>query len=166
MTATKQTNGETQILDPGDVPVRRGSSYPAPYDAPVAGREKQALGDGLGLRNFGVNLVRLKPGDWSAQRHWHTRQDEFVYVLEGELTLVTDAGERVLAPGMAAGFPAGNGDGQHLINRTDAEAVYLEVGDRLPGDSVDYPDIDMRVENRAERKRFTNKKGEPYEGEL
>ena len=166
MTTTKSTQHETNILNPGDVPVKRGSSYPAPYDEPVAAREKRALGDALGLRNFGVNLVRLKPGDWSAQRHWHTRQDEFVYVLEGELTLVTDAGERALSPGMVAGFPAGNGDGHHLINRSESDAVYLEVGDRLPGDAVDYPDIDMRVENQAERKRFTNKKGEPYGGEL
>ena len=166
MATTKLTQGETIVLDPGDVPVKRGSSYPPPYDKPVAGREKQALGDALGLRNFGVNLVRLKLGDWSAQRHWHARQDEFVYILEGEVTLVTDAGERVLAPGMAAGFPAGNGDGHHLLNRSEAVAAYLEVGDRLPGDAVDYPDIDMRVENSAERKRFTNKKGEPYGGEL
>jgi uncharacterized cupin superfamily protein len=161
MTTTKLTSGETSVLNPREVPIRQGSSYPAPYDEQVAGREKRKIGDALGLRNFGVNIVRLGPGAWSAQRHWHTRQDEFVYILEGELTLVADGGETALGVGMVAGFPAGNGDGHHLVNRTDVAALYLEVGDRMPGDDVDYPDIDMRVENNAEIKRFTNKKGEP-----
>ena len=160
MTKAKISHGETRILDPADVPVR-GTTYPAPYDEQVAGREKRKVGNALGLRNFGVNFVRLKPGAWSSQRHWHTRQDEFIYILEGEVTLVTDAGEALLSPRMVAGFPAGNGDGHHLVNRSESDAVYLEVGDRLPGDEVDYPDIDMRVENMAEVKRFTNMKGEP-----
>ena len=165
MTAMKLARGETRIIDPGDVPVRRGSSYPAPYDEPVAGREKRALGDALGLRNFGVNLVRLKPGGWSAQRHWHTRQDEFVMVLEGELTLVTEIGEQVLGPGMAAGFPAGAADGHHLVNRTDKPAVYLEVGDRAPGDDVVYPDVDLALPHSPGDHgphSFTHKDGTPY----
>lgn len=161
MVATKLTPGETTILNPAEVPVRPGTTYPAPYHEEIAGREKRKVGNALGLRNFGVNFVRLKPGAWSSQRHWHTRQDEFVYVLEGELTLVTDAGETALGAGMVGGFPAGSGDGHHLVNRTEVDALYIEVGDRLPGDDVDYPDIDMRVENNAEIKRFTNKKGEP-----
>lgn len=165
MTAAKPGPGGAKQMNPHDVAVKRGSSYPAPFDKEVAAREKRALGDALGLRNFGVNLVHLKPGAWSAQRHWHTRQDEFVYVLEGELQLVTDAGESTLRPGMVAGFPAGNGDGHHLVNRSGQEATYLEVGDRLPGDAVDYPDIDLRVENNAEQHRYTNKRGEPYGGE-
>ena len=106
-------------LDPESVTPRRGSMYPAPFGEPLAGREKRALGDPLGLTQFGVNLATLRAGGWSSQRHWHENEDEFVYVLEGEMTLVTDVGETVLRPGMAAGFPAGNPDGHHLINRTD-----------------------------------------------
>ena len=105
-------------LDPQTVPPRRGSSYPAPFRAAVEVREKRPLGDALGLSQFGVNLVELPPGCWSAQRHWHTHEDEFVYVLDGELTLVTDGGEQVLRPGMAAGFPAGKPDGQRFMKKT------------------------------------------------
>lgn len=105
-------------IDPKSVPVRIGSSvYPKQFRKPVEGRSKQALGDAVGLRNFGVNLTRLAAGAWSSIRHWHTRQDEFIYVLEGEITLVTDDGEQVLGPGMVAGFPAGTPNGHHLINR-------------------------------------------------
>jgi uncharacterized cupin superfamily protein len=150
-------------LDPQSVPARRGSSYPEPFRAQVEGRTKRALGDAVGLSQFGVNLVELQPGCWSAQRHWHTHEDEFVYVLEGELTLVTDAGEQVLRAGMAAGFPAGTPDGHHLINRTDRPAVYLEVGTRHEDvDEVDYPDIDMAVRQHGGRRMFVRKSGEPY----
>jgi uncharacterized cupin superfamily protein len=150
-------------LDPRTVPPRRGSSYPAPFRAAVEARAKRALGDATGLTQFGVNLVELPPGCWSAQRHWHSHEDEFVYVLDGELTLVTDAGEQVLRAGMAAGFPAGNADGHHLINRTDRHATYLEVGARREDvDEVDYPDIDMAVRQRDGRQMFVRKKGEPY----
>jgi uncharacterized cupin superfamily protein len=150
-------------LDPQTVPPRRGSSYPEPFRAAVEGRAKHALGDATGLTQFGVNLVELPPGCWSAQRHWHTHEDEFVYVLGGELTLVTDAGEQVLRAGMAAGFPAGTPDGHHLINRTDRPAVYLEVGARREDlDEVDYPDIDMAVRQGPHGQHFVKKTGEPY----
>jgi uncharacterized cupin superfamily protein len=117
-------------LDPTSVQPRRGGIYPASFGDPLAGREKRALGDQLDLTQFGVNLVTLTPGAWSSQRHWHKNEDEFIYILEGEVTLVTDDGERILGPGMAAGFPAGKTDGHHLINRTDCAALYLEVGSR------------------------------------
>ena len=150
-------------LDPQAVSPRRGSSYPAPFRAAVEGRQKRPLGDATGLSQFGVNLVELPPGCWSAQRHWHTHEDEFVYVLEGELTLVTDVGEQVLRAGTAAGFPAGTPDGHHLINRTDRTAVYLEVGTRREDvDEVDYPDIDMAVRQQGGRQIFVRKSGEPY----
>ncbi len=149
-------------FDPMDVAARTGSSYPAPFQAVCATRIKRALGDAVGLTRFGVNLVHLNPGDWSAQRHWHSHEDEFVYVLEGEVTLVTDAGEQVLAPGMAAGFPAGVEDGHCLVNRSSAVAVYLEVGDRSREDRVRYPDIDLIAETHDGGRRFTNRKGESY----
>jgi len=150
-------------LDPQTVPARRGSSYPAPYQAEVADRAKRPLGDATGLTQFGVNLVELPPGCWSSQRHWHSHEDEFVYVLDGELTLVTDGGEQVLGPGMAAGFPAGRPDGHHLINRTDRPATYLEVGTRRDEvDEVDYPDIDMAVRVLGGEQTYVRKNGEPY----
>ena len=122
-----------------DAPLRaKASGYPEQFRARVAGREKRPLGDHFGLRNFGVNLTRLAPGAESSLLHRHSRQDEFVYVLEGEPTLVTDEGEVLLAPGMCAGFPAG-GRAHHLANRTDCDVVYLEVGDRTPGDQGSYP---------------------------
>ena len=151
-------------LDPMTLPARTGSSYPAPYDADCADREKRALGDALGLTRYGVNLVRLAPGCWSAQRHWHAQEDEFVYILEGTATLVTDGGEQTLGPGMVAGFPGGREDGHHLINKSDATLVYLEVGDRPAADDCHYPDIDLHIEDGKGRHPgiFTNKKGEPY----
>lgn len=132
-------------FDPMTVEPRIGTSYPAEHAAACAGRIKRRLGDHGGLRNFGVNHVTLPPGCASALRHWHTREDEFVMVLSGELTLVTDAGEQVLGPGMCAAFPAARADGHALVNRSGAEASYIEVGDRIEGDEVDYPDVDMQV---------------------
>ena len=124
---------------------RVGSGYPAPFDRPCRERIRQALGDAAGLTQFGINLLRLPPGAWSSQRHWHTCEDEFVYVLAGELVLVTDAGEETLRVGDCAGFKAGAADGHHLQNRTNSEALILEVGSRQPdADVVDYPDIDLR----------------------
>ena len=150
-------------LDPATVAARVGSVYPEPFRDAVAGRAKRALGDRLGLTEFGVNLVELPPGCWSSQRHWHSHEDEFVYVLDGEATLVTDAGEQVLGPGMAAGFPAGVRDGHHLINRTDRPVTYLEVGTRMPGrDEVVYPDIDMELRQRSGGRRYVRRNGEPY----
>jgi uncharacterized cupin superfamily protein len=149
-------------LDPQSLAPRLGSAYPAPFGDPLAGREKRALGDALHLTQFGVNLVTLAPGSWSSQRHWHANEDEFVYVLEGEVTLVTDAGEQTLRPGMAAGFPAGNADGHHLINRSEKLALYLEVGTRAKTEEAHYSDIDM-IARKVERGFiFTRKNGEPY----
>ena len=159
----KQTIPMPPALEPMSVPAQVGSTtYPEAFWALVAGRHRRALGDAVGLKNFGVNLVRLDPGAASSQRHWHTKEDEFVYVLEGEATLVTNAGEQTLGPGTAAGFPAGSADGHHLINRTDGDVIYLEVGDRITGDEVDYPDIDMRRGHIAGKATFTRKDGTPY----
>ncbi|MSO77928.1 MAG: cupin domain-containing protein [Alphaproteobacteria bacterium] len=154
---------EPPFTDPKSLPSRRGTTvYPGKLSEPVAGRNKTALGDALGLQNFGVNLVRLEPGAASALRHWHTRQDEFIYVLAGEITLVTDAGAQVLAPGTIAGFPAGVANGHHLVNRSARDATYLEVGDRMPGDAVRYPDDDLVGEGTRAGYRFTHKDGTPY----
>jgi uncharacterized cupin superfamily protein len=145
-----------------DAPARMGSGYPEPFRSQVAGREKRALGDVAGLSNFGVNLVRLPPGSPSSMRHWHAREDEFVYVLEGEVVLETDAGEQVIKAGMCAGFPAGVADGHRLVNKSNAVAVYLEVGDRRFGDEVVYPDIDMHGRQTDKGFVFTRKDGTPY----
>jgi uncharacterized cupin superfamily protein len=138
------------------------SNYPEPFFSRMAGRDKRPLGDLFGLANFGVNLTRLKPGGSSSIRHAHTKQDEFVYILEGEPTLITDAGRSPLRAGMCAGFRAGNGDAHHLINETDSEVVYLEIGDRAPGDSVTYPDDDLAAERVEGGWRFVHKDGTPY----
>lgn len=160
MPATKPL--KVPALDPATLPEVESTNYPEPFRALVAGRMRRRLGDALGLRNFGVNLTRLKPGAASSQRHWHVKQDEFVYVLEGELVLVSDAGEQVLTPGMAAGFPAGKRDGHHLINRSDRDALYLEIGDRLPGDAGEYPDIDMVFRVGGGPSGYFHKDGTPY----
>jgi uncharacterized cupin superfamily protein len=149
-------------LDPMAVTPRLGSGYPKPFDAPIEGREKRALGDALDLTQFGVNLVTLAPGAWSSQRHWHVREDEFVYVLEGEVVLVTDAGEQVLGPGMAAGFPAGKADGHHLINRSGAPVLYLELGTRAHDETAHYSDVDLQARKVGGRLVYTHKNGEPY----
>ncbi|MBR0656175.1 cupin domain-containing protein [Plastoroseomonas arctica] len=135
-----------KILAARDAPPRaRPSGYPADLVAPMVGRTKHPLGDLFALTNFGVNLTRLGPGAASSLRHAHALQDEFVYILEGTPTLITDAGEALMAPGDCAGFPAGTGDAHHLVNRSDADAVYLEIGDRTKGDSATYPDNDLAV---------------------
>jgi len=149
-------------LDPKSVSPRLGSNYPAPFGEPLQGREKRALADALNLSQFGVNLVTLAPGSWSSQRHWHAHEDEFVYVLDGEVTLVTDEGEKILGPGMAAGFPAGVADGHHLINRSERPVLYLEVGTRAETEEAQYSDIDMRARKTGGRFVFTRKNGEPY----
>jgi len=130
-------------LDPGTVSEVRGSGYPEPFKTRMGDRVKRRLGDACGLTRFGVNLVTLGPGGRSALRHWHTLEDEFIYVLEGEVMLVTDAGEQTLAAGLCAGYPAGKRDGHHLVNRTGAVAVYLEIGNRIDGDNAFYPDDDL-----------------------
>ena len=150
------------IEDPTKVPGRRGTVYPAPFAQGFDGRLKRALTQALGLTQFGVNLTTLEPGAMSAQRHWHAMEDEFVYMLTGELTLVTEDGEKILKPGMAAGFPKGEANGHQLINRTRAPATYLEIGTRSSDDDVVYPDIDMLGHKRDGRYRFTHNTGEPY----
>jgi len=147
-----------------DAPLRaRASGYPEKFRARVAGRDKRPLGDLFGLTNFGVNLTRLAPGAESALRHAHARQDEFVYILEGRPTLITDEGETELEPGMCAGFKAGTGDGHHLVNRSKQYVLYLEIGDRTPGDSAVYPDEDLQVVQDAQGNwRYLHKDGTPY----
>ena len=130
-------------LDPADVPEKRGSSYPEPFRSRMGDRMKRRLGDACGLKRFGVNLVTLGPGGQSALRHWHTLEDEFVYVLSGEVVLVTNDGEQTLTPGMCAGYPGGRKDGHHFLNRSTAPATYLEIGDRTEGDNAFYPDDDL-----------------------
>jgi uncharacterized cupin superfamily protein len=146
-----------------DVPVRsKPSNDPEPFASRMAGREKRQLGDGFGLANFGVNLTRLAPGAVSALRHAHSRQDEFIYILQGRPTLHTDKGRSLLAPGMCAGFRSGTGDGHRLINETTEDVVYLEVGDRSPGDEVSYPDDDLKAVLVDGKWRFLRKDGIPY----
>ena len=151
------------IVDHKNVPESTGSNYPQQFKYAVAGRVKKRLGDAARLQNFGVNLVRLAPGSCSTLRHWHTCQDEFIYVLEGEVTLITNLGEQVLKSGMAAGFPAGDADGHHLINHTDSDVVYLEIGDRTSGDSANYPDDNLIAKSGDNGWIFTRKDGEIYE---
>jgi uncharacterized cupin superfamily protein len=143
-------------------PRPRKTLYPPQYAPSVAGREKRILGDLFGLMNFGVNLTRLEPGAMSALRHTHAKQDEFVYIVQGKPTLVTNTGETPLAPGMCAGFKAGNGDGHHLVNRTSTDVLFLEVGDRTPGDEVDYPDDDLRAVLVDGAWQMTHKDGRPW----
>ena len=146
-----------------EVEPRAGSTYPDPFRARVQGRLKRALGDLFGLDQFGVNLTELPPGAVSALRHWHSHEDEFVYILEGSPVLVTNAGETQLAPGMCAGFKAGSGDAHHLVNRSSADVVFLEVGDRSAGDTVIYPDDDIVGTITPEGTRaFTRKDGRAY----
>jgi len=151
-------------LDPSTVTARTSSAYPTEaFRRVVTGRSKRALGDALGLTTFGVNLTTLASGAASALRHWHRRQDEFVFVLEGELTLVTDEGEQVLGPGTCAGFPGGVPNGHHFVNRTSTPATYLEIGDRLPGDAAEYPDDDLRVRATSAGPKYSHKDDGPYE---
>ena len=146
-----------------DAPPRaKSSNYPEPFFSRMSRRDKRPLGDLFGLKSFGVNLTRLKPGGQSALRHAHTVQDEFVYILEGRPTLVTDAGRTALQPGMCAGFKGGTGDAHHLVNESEADVVYLEMGDRLPGDSAVYPDDDIEARRIEGRWRFVHKDGTPY----
>lgn len=145
------------------VPPRTAPSlYPEPFASRVQGREKRQLGDQFGLTNFGVNLTRLAPNAQSALRHAHSRQDEFMYILEGHPTLVTNEGRTRLAPGMCAGFKAGGGNANHLINETEEDVVYLEIGDRTPGDDAVYPDDDLLATMVDGKWRFTHKDGTAY----
>ena len=145
-------------LYPASLAPRTGSGYPEPYRSRVLPREKRALGDALGLTRIGVNLTTLMPGRESSMRHWHTHEDELIYVLEGEVTLLTDAGEQTLGPGHCAGFAAGSRDGHQFVNRSDRPAVYLEISNRDPGDEAHYPDVDLSYSGGA----FTRRDGTPF----
>ena len=145
-------------IDIEKAPIRVGSKYPEPYDVPCRQRKRFRLGAAANLTGFGVNLCRLPPGTWSSQRHWHSHDDEFICVLEGEVVLVTNSGEEVLKPGDCAGFKAGDGDGHHLQNRSHRDAVILEVGTNTPGDVAEYPEIDLRALDA----RFVHKDGRSY----
>jgi uncharacterized cupin superfamily protein len=151
-------------FDPQSVPESNATSYPPQYRAENQRRWNRRLGNHAGLSNFGVNMTRIVPGGQSSSRHWHTRQDEFVYVLSGEVVLETDAGAEIVRAGMCAGFPAGTRDGHRFVNRGETDAVLLVVGDRTPGDEVGYPDIDMHASPGPDgRYRFTRKDGTPFE---
>ena len=154
---------EKPALDPRSVNARSSSGYPQPYRSRVLPREKRALGDALGLTRIGINQTTLSPGKESSMRHWHTHEDEFVYVLEGELTLIEDGGETLLRAGDCAAFPKNTGDGHHMINRSDRMAIYLEVGSRQPDDVTTCSDIDLMSANADGR--FTHKDGTPYPGQ-
>jgi uncharacterized cupin superfamily protein len=149
-------------LNAEDVPPRRRPSvYPEPFRSRMAKRERRSLGDAFGLTNFGVNLTRLEPGGESALMHRHSKQDEFVYVLEGNPTLVTDRGEELLRPGQCVGFPKG-GLAHQLVNRSASDALYLEIGDRTPGDAADYPVDDLLARWQPGGWSFSHKDGAPY----
>ena len=146
-----------------DAPARtKPSNYPEPFASRMTGRTKRPLGDLFGLTNFGVNLTRLAPGAVSALRHWHSKQDEFVYILSGQSTLVMEEGRTALGPGMCAGFKAGTKNGHHLVNESTEDVVYLEIGDRTPGDEGAYPDDDLRAALVDGNWRFLHKNGTPY----
>jgi uncharacterized cupin superfamily protein len=147
-------------IDLAAVPVRRGCGYPPPFDAACADRTRRRLGNAGGLTDFGFNLMHLPPGTWSSQRHWHSHEDELVYVLDGELVLVEDGGETLLRAGDCAAFPKNTGNGHHLINRSDAVAVYVEVGSRSPDDLTTCSDVDMK--SASADGRFVHKDGTPY----
>jgi uncharacterized cupin superfamily protein len=138
------------------------TGYPEPFRKVVQGRSRKRLGNAAGLTQFGVNLTTLKPGAASALRHWHSSEDEFVYMLVGEVVLCEDSGEVVLRPGDAAGFKAGVADGHCLVNRSDSDAVYLEVGTRAVRETAEYPDVDLRMERDEKSARYVHKSGERY----
>jgi uncharacterized cupin superfamily protein len=150
-------------IDLSNTPTGKGTRYPAPYDEPVKARSWHKLGDAADLTHFGVNLVRLPPGTWSSQRHWHEKEDEFVYVLEGDVVLVTDAGEELFRQGDCAGFKAGVRDGHCLQNRSEKDVVLLVVGSRDDADWGEYSDIDMKFSNGrySGKGEYTRKNGDP-----
>ncbi len=152
-----------KVVDPNSVEAQSGTVYPKVHAKIVNGRAKRKLTELLGLTQFGVNVTTLAPGSASSHRHWHVAEDEFCYVLEGEITLITDAGEQVLKPGMAMGFPANDGNGHHLLNRTAKPATYLEIGTRNPIDQVTYPDVDMQATKRDHKFVVRRKDGRPFE---
>jgi uncharacterized cupin superfamily protein len=152
-------------LDPATLTPRTSSGYPEPYRSRVTPREKRALGDPCGLRKIGINHTTLPPGKESSMRHWHTHEEEFIYVISGEVVLVTDAGEQLLKAGMCAGFPAGTeqqGDGHQLVNRSNAPVVYLEISNRDPADRAHYSDVDLLYHGAGAAVTFTRKDGSGF----
>lgn len=147
-------------IDLANVPTEQGVGYPPPFAAATADRLRQRLGNAGGISDFGINLTRLPPGNWSSQRHWHSHEDEFVFILEGELVLIEDQGETLLEPGDCAAFPKGTGNGHHMINRSDKIATYLEIGSRQRDDITTCSDVDMKSANADGR--FVHKDGTPY----
>jgi uncharacterized cupin superfamily protein len=157
------SKARTTVFDAKSVPETNATSYPEPFRAANQNRFNRRLGNHAGLGNYGVNMTRIIPGGQSSSRHAHSRQDEFVMVLEGEVVLETDAGSQTLGPGMCAGFPAGSGDAHRFLNTSSRDAVLLVVGDRTAGDEVIYPDVDMHGKLGPDgRYRFTRKDGTPY----
>jgi len=150
-------------IDIGRVPAQQIASYPKEFAQVISGREKRRIGDAVGLTQFGVNITRIKAGSASALRHWHEQEDEFVYMLEGELVLCENDGETVLKAGDAAGFKSGSGVAHCLVNRTDRDAIYLEVGTRAESERVHYPDVDFMMERDASGRRYFRKSGERIE---
>ena len=146
-------------IDIAGLPVDTRTGYPPPHDKVVTGRSRKRLGNAAGLDQFGVNLTTLKPGASSALRHWHEKEDEFVFMLEGEVALIEDEGETTLRPGDAAGFKAGVANGHHLVNRSDRDAVYLEIGSRRADERARYPDVDLAVARIDGAFRYTRKNG-------
>lgn len=163
MNPAKPKMARLPAVDPAAITEVRGSSYPEPYRSRMGERVKKRLGEACGLRKFGVNLVSLGAGGQSALRHWHTLDDEFVYVLAGEVVLVTDEGEQTLVAGMCAGYPAGKRNGHHFVNRSDAPAQYLEIGTRTDGDNAFYPDDDLLWVETESGTIAAHKDGKPYE---
>lgn len=153
---------KVHIINPTDIEPRLGTSYPDEHKGGSESRIKHVVGDALGLTQYGVNIVTLPPGGESALQHWHTVEDEFVYIISGELTLVSEAGENVLQAGMTAGFPGGEENGHHLVNKSGADATYLEVGTRLDNDEVYYPGKDLSVRNLGNGRAFHTLDGKPY----
>jgi uncharacterized cupin superfamily protein len=149
-------------LDPQDITPRTHSGYPEPFRSRVLPREKRPLGDAVGLTRIGVNLTTLMPGAESSMRHWHSHEEELIYLLEGELVLRTSAGEQTLTPGTCAGFKAGSGDGHQLVNRGKLPAVYLEISNRDPADAVVYPDVDLLWNPPGQPHKYTRRDGTPY----
>ena len=152
----------TKKLDIAAIATHVGSGYPAPFASAVAKRERKRLAEAAGLDKIGVTLLRLPPGTWSTQRHWHDNSDEFVFVVSGEVTLVTDDGEEILRAGDAAGFKAGDPNGHHLQNRSRVDAVVLEIGNHLTTDTAHYPDIDLIAALIDGQSRITRRHGTPY----
>jgi uncharacterized cupin superfamily protein len=149
----------SQKIDLTTAPRAEGTLYPPPFDKPCLARRRIKLGDAAGLTQFGVNLLTLPPGAWSSQRHWHTKGDELIHVVSGEVVLVTDEGEDTLRAGDSAGFKAGDRNGHHLQNRSAADALIMEIGTRVEGDEAFYPDIDLRT---VAGQGYAHRDGTPY----